>query len=340
MNHSNTFCKVMSSPLRKAQPKLEALNKADSKVTRSEEKNVAACVPSIKDTAATSVTNNRGTAVACVEKSIHEPVTHAPSNSEVTHANKEEHLTKKGVVLKASELSAEVEANSPQTASTSAKKTKQRLSNEDNVSDDTRIDRLSQNVPIKNQNILSPKHSAISEDGPTAVSLQTNDESSTSRKISKKTLFTSRKFLFSNSTSQNRKSSDKCNSVKSSKQDAYDFREDDSDFESPPFPSMLTNRRRNSATSEAAPPGGGGGGGGGSGGTKVVVETCAPSISTTTISSTTTILEAAPATGVENDPRPSGRKRSDAARRRPQARNASSGRDTSPERSKTRVFPP
>uniref|UniRef100_A0A6A7FZ34 histone acetyltransferase n=2 Tax=Hirondellea gigas TaxID=1518452 RepID=A0A6A7FZ34_9CRUS len=136
---------------------------------------------------------------------------------------------------------------------------------------------------------------------------QDHEEASQSKRISiKKPLFSSRKSLNSciGSTSKvvstSSASEDKDGAKKSSKEDAYDFHEDESDLESPPFPSRLPNRRRSSANNEASSSVAAG-----HKNALVVAldsrqsvatnlsptQPHLPSISTTTISSTTTIID-------------------------------------------------
>ena len=90
---------------------------------------------------------------------------------------------------------------------------------------------------------------------PSAISNKDNSSKPTGVK---KSLFSSRR----PSTNSNQQEISKCSYVvkeksclekKDGKEDAYDFKEDESDFESPPFPVRLNERRRNSANCDSSP---------------------------------------------------------------------------------------
>lgn len=203
------------------------------------------------------------------------------------------------------------------------------------------------NKPVKHILEMSPKRQNFVVSGETGSNENSinnshikpdQDNSHVIKNTSKKPLFASRKTLLGSSL-QNKKLTEKGTTIKCTKQDAYDFREDDSDFERPSFPPRLPNRRRSSATSEpfvnnkAASPVT----------AKTSVTTSSVSCSSATVTSTMgdpshdDALESHDGSDAEQTRAPvrSATKRTDAVRRRLQlTRDTSVDRDTSPERSK------
>lgn len=162
----------------------------------------------------------------------------------------------------------------------------------------------------KDVNVPSPTARVSTDTMVTAPDMDSQNIVHSRHVSSKKSLFSSRKINSSsvgsidNSGNSTASRTSDAASRKGGKEDAYDFREDDSDFESPPFSSRLSSRRRSSANSEPSMSKSG------VLGSDVATEetskeqatTTMPSISTTTISSTTTILEDEPFADVKPSP--------------------------------------